>query len=310
MNIYIAYGLIVMGASFWGVTGLFVQYLYEFGLTPWDVVTIRMSVSSAILLLILSILGRDYLKVQIKHLPYFFGLGVFCIAFFNWCYFAVMERTSLSVAVIFVYTSPIFAAIIARFFYRETITFKKCVAMGLTIIGCGLVAGIISSGGTSLSGMTVLLGLLSGLFCSLYSVLGRYVSQIYHPVTITIYSMICGSVLMIPTSSIWTKSSIFMNGDVWIYIFGISIISTIFAYTLYTLGLTYIESSKATILSTVELVVSVMIGVLVFNDGLTGWQWIGFLLVFSSLFITVIPNKKRPKVHHSLNYKPQMKSYY
>src|SRR6056297_2059060 len=101
-NDSLAYLFILLGASFWGVTGLFVQNLYQFSFTPWQVVAIRLTISSLILIVILSLLGRRYLKIQLKHLPYFIGLGVISIALFNWCYFEVIERESLSVAVIFV----------------------------------------------------------------------------------------------------------------------------------------------------------------------------------------------------------------
>ena len=283
-----AYVFIIIGASFWGVTGLFVQNLYYFGFTPWQVVTVRLTIASLIMLFMLVAMGRKYLKIKMKDLPYFIGLGVISIALFNWCYFAVMERASLSVAVIFIYTSPAFTAIIARFLYKEKLTLQKSVAVFLTIIGCGLVIGFFPIGGISITGVTIILGLLSGLFCSSYSIIGKHMSGLYHPLTITVYSMICGSLFMIPTSSIWSQREVLMIGEVWIYILGISIISTIFAYILFTIGLSYVESSKASILSSVELVVSVLIGLLVFSEIVTGWQVTGFILVIVSVVLTVL----------------------
>lgn len=287
MNQFFAYGFVIFGASFWGVTGLFVQNLYGFGLTPWQVVTIRLAISSLILFVMLFILARKYLKIKLKHLPFFIGLGVMSIALFNWCYFEVMERSSLSVAVIFVYTSPVFAAIIAKVLYNEKLTRQKIMAICLTVLGCGLVIGLLPFGGVPLSIETIVFGLFAGLFCCSYSIIGKYVSRFYHPLTITMYSMICGSLFMVPTSSIWTQKEAFMNSDVWVNILGISIISTVIAYILYTMGLSYIESSKATILSSAEIVVATLVGVLIFNEGITSWQLVGFILVFSSLFLTV-----------------------
>ncbi|WP_226034798.1 DMT family transporter [Aquibacillus saliphilus] len=293
MNNLFAYGLIVLGASFWGLTGLFVQYLYSFGFSPMEVVTIRLTVSSIILLTVLYVFSPSYLKINLKHLPYFFGLGVISIAFFNWAYFAVIEKASLSIAVIMVYTSPVFASIIARLLFKELVTYQKAIAILLTIVGCSFVLELLPSGVPSVSITTILLGVLSGLFCSLYSIIGKHVSHIYHPITITIYSMICGSIFMVPTSKIWMKKELFLNWEVWGHILGISVISTIFAYILYTIGLTYVESSKASILSSVELIVSVMLGILLFNDPVNGWQLLGFVLVFLSLILTVLSVGKR-----------------
>lgn len=292
-NDLLAYLFIMLGASFWGVTGLFVQNLYEFGFTPWQVVAVRLTISSLILFVFLGAMGRRYLKIRIKDIPHFIGLGVVSIALFNWCYFEVMERESLSVAVIFVYLSPIFTATIASFLYKEKITFQKSAAIFFTVLGCGLVIEFFPIGGFSVNGFTMILGMLSGLFCSTFCIIGKYISGMYHPLTLTVYSLASGSAFMIPTSSIWEQGEAFMNQEVWVYILGISIISTIFAYILFTLGLSYIESSKASILSSFELVVSVSVGLLLLNEVLTRWQVTGFLFVFLSLFLTVFSFQKK-----------------
>lgn len=293
MNDVWAYAFIIAGASFWGMTGLFVQNLYPYGFSAWDVVAIRLTASTILIFTLLGLLSRSYLKIKLRHIPYFCGLGIVSIALFNWCYFAVMEQASLSIAVIFVYTSPVFAAVIARIFYRERITGRKTAAIIFTVFGCSLVIGFFPAGGMVLSGTTVLLGLFSGFFCSLYSIIGKHVSSLYHPVTITAYSMLCGCLFTLPTSSLGRKTESFQHPEVWGVILGLTTLSTIVAYTLYTIGLTYAESSKAVILSSFELLVSILIGIAVFHDNLTGWQAGGFLFVLLSLFLTVWPGRKK-----------------
>ncbi|SEQ81838.1 DMT family transporter [Piscibacillus halophilus] len=293
MNHIIAYGMVVLGATFWGLTGLFVQNLYVFGFSPWQVVTLRLTISSLILLLLLGTMAKSYLKIRLRDLPYFIGLGVFSISFFNWFYFQVMEQSSLSVAVVFVYTSPVFAAIIAKILFKEALTLPKIVAIILTIIGSAFAIEFLPLGEFSLTIKTVIYGLLAGFFCSTYSLLGKNVSQWYHPFTITFYAMLCGSIFLIPTSQIWEHQEALMNGEVWLNVLGIVIISTVLAYLIYTIGLAYIESSKATILSSVEILVAVLVGVIVFAEVLTGWQLLGFGLVFVALFLTVFSFKRK-----------------
>ncbi|WP_245570113.1 EamA family transporter [Halalkalibacillus halophilus] len=291
MNYLVAYSLVIVGAAFWGLTGLFVENLYAFGFTPWQVVTVRLTISSLILVTLITTFAKHYLKIKLKDLPFFIGIGVISIALFNWCYFEVMERSSVSVAVIFVYTSPIFAALIASVWFKEKLTLQKAIAIFITMIGCGLVIEFLPIGGLSLSVGTIILGFLAGLFCASYSIFGKFVSRRYHPLTITVYAMVCGTLFMFPTSSIWSQGEAFVHGEVWLNIFAISIISTIAAYILYTIGLTYIESSKATILASIELIVAVLVGVFVLNEILTGWQLVGIALVILSLCLTVFSFK-------------------
>ncbi|WP_411955280.1 DMT family transporter [Alkalibacillus sp. S2W] len=292
MNHVIAYSMVILGAAFWGLTGLFVQNLYATGFTPWQVVTLRLTFSSLILLVMLAILARSYLKIRLKDLPYFIALGVFSIAFFNWFYFQVMDLATLAVAVVFVYSSPVFAAIIAKVLFQEALTKQKLVAISLTILGSAFAIEFLPLGDFALTLQTILFGLLAGFFCSTYSLLGKNVSRWYHPFTITFYAMAGGTVFLIPTSGIWENASAFANGDVWLNILGIVVISTVVAYLLYTTGLAYIESSKATILSSVEIIVAISVSVIVFNEALTGYQLLGFGLLFISLFLTVFSLKK------------------
>ncbi|WP_223154907.1 DMT family transporter [Alkalibacillus aidingensis] len=296
MNHVIAYGMVILGAGFWGLTGLFVQNLYAYGFTPWQVVTLRLTFSSLILLIMLAIVARNHLKIRLKDLPYFIALGVLSIAFFNWFYFQVMDLASLSVAVIFVYTSPVFAAIIAKIFFNEALTLPKIIAIILTITGSAFAIEFLPIGEFSLTIQTIIYGLLAGFFCSTYSLVGKNVSRWYHPFTITFYALLCGAIFLIPTSGIWEHHQAFMNGEVWINILGIVIVSTVAAYLLYTIGLSYIESSKATILSSIEIVIAVLVGVSVFGEVLTGWQLLGFMFLFVSLFLTVFSFKSRRKV--------------
>jgi drug/metabolite transporter (DMT)-like permease len=55
---------IAIGASLWGVIGVFVTYLYELGFTPIQVVTIR-AVSAALFLLIY-VISKNKQLVKIK----------------------------------------------------------------------------------------------------------------------------------------------------------------------------------------------------------------------------------------------------
>ncbi|MBB6452331.1 drug/metabolite transporter (DMT)-like permease [Salirhabdus euzebyi] len=305
MKSYTAYFLTILGASFWGLTGLFVEALYRYGFTPWEVVTLRLTTATLLLFLFLIFFSPKHLKIKGKHIPHFFGLGVLSIVLFNWCYFKVMEQTSIPVAVVLLYTSPIFVTILSRITFQETITKKKVVALVLTIVGCSFVIGLIPFGGTNIPFVSIILGLLSAFFCAIYSIIGKFVTVYYHFLTITIYTLLAGTIFIFPTSQIWKKTDLIFTFDVLLNIGGVAVISTIFAYTLYTFGLAYIESSKASILASMEPIVAVLIGVFVFGDRLTSIQLLGIFLVIFSAFITVFHRKR--KIKRKLKWKKALK---
>lgn len=292
-----AYLFAVAGASFWGFTGLFVQNMYRYNIEPDQVVALRMAGSALILFLAVALIQPYLLKVRWYDLPHFIGLGVGSIALFNWCYFTVMNEASLSIAVVLLYTSPVFVALISRFVFKEKITMNKLAAILLTIAGCALVAGLLPGGAGGMSLSILMIGLLSGLCCGLYSILGKFVTPKYHSITITAYTMFAGGVVMVPFSGLLTNEEAIQEPMMWMYGLGGILLSTIAAYILFTIGLKYIESGKAAILSTVEPMVAIMIGVLAFGDRLSSWQGLGIVLIFSAVVLSIYskPGKFRQK---------------
>ncbi|WP_280770033.1 DMT family transporter [Salipaludibacillus daqingensis] len=287
----LAYFMVMLGAALWGITGLFVQNLYTYGFTPWEVVGIRLIFSTVLLFLFLFVLKRSLLKIQLKDIPFFIGTGVISIAFFNYFFFTVMEEATLSLSVVLLYTGPVFVTIISRFTFGEPFAKYKMIALFLMLIGCSLTVGFLPMGQLSVELKTVLFGIASGFFYALYSIFGKYVSSRYHTLTITAYSMFFGALFLFPTSQLWQKATLFSSSGVIINGLGLALFATVLAYACYTYGLTYVESSRAAILSTIEPVVAIIIGVAIFSDSLSIWQSFGIVFVLLSVLLTVKKKK-------------------
>ncbi|SDO11026.1 DMT family transporter [Alkalicoccus daliensis] len=292
MSNKMAYLIVMAGAALWGTIGIFVNQLNAAGFTPWEVVGIRLSFSAGLLLLFLLLFKRHLLYVKLRDLPFFIGTGIISIAFFNYFFFTVIETATLSLAIVLLYTGPVFVALISRFTFGEPFTGRKIAALVLMMLGCVFAVELLPAGSLSVSGTTILFGVLSGFFYALYSIFGKYVSGRYHAMTITTYSMVFGSLFLLPTSRLWEKSHLLTSTPVLLSSFGIAAVATVFAYIFYTAGLRYIESSRAAILSTVEPVVGIIIGLLVFQEVVTFWQGIGMALVLASVLLTVQKQKR------------------
>jgi len=289
-----AYLLIATGAALWGIIGIFVQALYAYGFTPIQVVAIRVITAGSILLLYVLITNHSILKIKPGDAKYFIGTGILSIVFFNWCYFTAIQEVSLSVAAVLLYTAPAFVTIISRFVFQESLTIKKVSALVMTIFGCALVVGFLPSMQVSVSWYGFITGLGSGLGYAFYSIFGKLASAKYSSLTITTYTFLFAGAFMIPTSGLWEAKELFLNSKVWIYGLGLGVIPTILAYVLYTLGLSRVESSRASITATIEPVVATFIGINVFADILTGWQVLGIVLILSAVLLVQETRKTNP----------------
>lgn len=288
-----AYIYVLLGAALWGFVGLFIDALSQAGFSSLQIVTLRVSSASVMLLSYLALFRPGLLKFELKDAMSFVGTGIFSISFFNWCYFTAIEEVSLSVAVILLYTGPAFVVILSRIFFGEPMTSRKIWALGLTMVGCALVIKLIPAGMGRISAYGIFVGLSSGFGYALYSIFGKHALKKYHSLTVITYTFTFASVLLLPLSGVTISAGQLDSWRVWAYILGLGFFPTALAYMLYTMGLNMIESGRASIAATLEPVVATLLGVIFFKEVLTGYQLTGILLVLIS--VVLIQLKKRSR---------------
>lgn len=287
-----AYVFIAISASLWGIISIFVQSLYAYGFTPLQVVAIRVITSACMLTLYVGLTNRSLFKINTCDGKYFVGTGICSIVFFNWCYFTAIQETTISIASILLYTGPAFVTILSRIIFKEWLTGKKMIALVVTFVGCSFVIGILPTMEDSISLYGLIVGLGSGFGYALYSIFGKFALQKYHALTVTTYTFIFASVGIIPISQLWNSWSLFLNLKVWGYSVGLGLFPTVLAFLLYTFGLSYVESSRASITATIEPIVATLVGTLLFSEVLTMWQLFGIFLVIIAVVIVQEPQKK------------------
>ncbi|WP_408009674.1 DMT family transporter [Pseudalkalibacillus sp. A8] len=290
-----AYVLIALGAALWGLIAIFVEGLYAYGFTAIQVVAIRVIVAALILIVFVLLKDPKLFKVHWRDSIYFIGTGIFSIVFFNWCLFTAIQETSIAVAAILLYTAPAIVTIISRFLFKEWFTKRKLIALFMTLFGCTFVIGLIPGGSSSVSIYGVIVGLGSGLGYALYSIFGKYALSKYSSLTVITYTFIFASVAMIPTTGLWRMTNELQEPGVMLNAVGIGFISTVLAFMLYTFGLQFVESSRASITATVEPVVATLVSVVLFQEQLTVWQLVGIFLVLSAVMIVRESKKTRLK---------------
>lgn len=279
------YILVMLGAAMWGSIGIFIHKLYQLGFSPMQVIAVRVITAGLILLIYMAFKERKLLRIRFADMYYFVGTGICSIVFFNWCYFTAMKETSLSIAVVLLYTAPAFVMLISCVLLIERLTVQKMLSLILALLGCTLVAGYLPGVQGVISFTGFIAGIGSGFGYALYSIFSKSALNKYHPLTVITYTFIFASLVMIPVILFGETKFMIWNGSTFMTIAGLGLIPTVLAYFLYTKGLTYIESSKASIIATFELLVATTIGVFLFNDVLTYWQLIGIVFIFISVII-------------------------
>lgn len=288
--------LSVVGAGvLWGVISLFIRPLSDGGLDPRQIATMRMFMATVLFLGVISVRAREKLRVRARDLWMFAGTGIVSVELFNFCYFYTIVHSEASVAVVLLYTSPVFILLFSALLFRERVTRRKLLALALTFAGCVCVAGL--TGGVRLSAVVFLTGIGSGLFYGMYTIFGRYALKKYDAVTVTAYSFLFGLAGTLPFSRpVSLVRTIAAQPRLLLLCVGIGLCCTVLPYFLYTWGLERMESGKAAILVAVEPLVGAVVGMLVFHESRNAVKLVGIALILTAIVLLNLPEKRPTEI--------------
>lgn len=280
-----AAGSVILAGILWGCIGIFIRQLSAGGLDALQISCIRSVLTAAILTAAVLLKSPGKLKVRLRDLWMFAGTGIVSVVFFNVCYFDTMIHSEASLAVVLLYTSPVFVMLLSALIYRERITKRRILALIFTVVGCAAAAGL-SFTGLRIPLRVLLTGLGSGLFYALYTIFGRAALRRYDTVTVTVYTFLFAAAGSLPAGKLpQTAAAISAKPSLLLWAAGISLCCTALPYFFYTWGLRRLDSGKAAILVAVEPLVGAVIGMTAFHETKSIGKLIGICLILSAIVL-------------------------
>lgn len=280
---------VLLASVLWGSMGIVTRYIADIGFHTRQITAVRICVSTIVLAIFLLLIDRKKLKIEKKDIKWFLGTGIGSLFVNNLAYAETVQRASLSVAVVLLYTAPFFVMILSLVFFKEKITFQKIVALLMSFVGCVLVVGLSDTGLGEHKMITLFIGLCSGLGYSLYTILGKAIMDKYDSLTLTFYTFLFASfatlIICEPVDTICLISD--HLSKMALVIVG-SVVTLAFPYIFYSIGLKYMESSKAPIIASFEVVAASLWGVLLYQETLNIYNIFGIILVVSALIFLQI----------------------
>ena len=273
---------VLAAASLWGFISIFIRGLTALGWASTQIVAARCLLSALLSLAFLAAKDRRLLRVKPKDLWVFAGTGLVSMVFFNWCYFTSINRCGAGLAVVLLYTSPIWVMLFSALFFKEKITPQKLAALVITVAGCVLVAG---GGGLALPAPSALVvGVLAGVGYALYSIFGQVaLGKGYHTLTVTTYTFVfaaLGCLFLVPLPGLAALCAV---PAAWVHILGNTVLCSLAPYLLYTWGLGRMEAGKAAILATSEPLVATLVGIFLWKEPFTPAKALGVAMIFAAV---------------------------
>ncbi len=284
------YFLALMAGVFWGTIGTFGRVLMDLGFQPIEVAFCRLFFGSAALIAYALWKRPKALRITVKGLGYTLVIGIFSQALFNLLYFSAIRKIGIAAAAVLLYTAPVFLAFLSRLLFQEQISKLKGISIGLCVLGSffAVTGGMLDL--KVLDGIGVLMGLGAAICYAFLSVVSKQAMKELDELTLSIYSFLIGWMMLIPLAQPWAIVGKLDGLAPVLAVVGQGIITSAVPYMLYMTAVrSGVELTRAGVICSVELILSVVLAAVLFKEPLTLVKAMGIGLIFISILLAGSP---------------------
>ena len=219
-------------------------------------------------------------------------LGILGVAISNYFYYVAIQRTSVAIAIIVQYTAPVWVLLYVVARGQQRLTLQRVAAVAVAITGIALTIGIV--GGRSVlrvDAYGLFAAVLASFSFAFYNVGGHRILLHHDRWRVLIWTLASASVFWLFLNPPWKLAGYSYTLSQWTFLLVFSLISVLGAFSLYFLGLQYLEPSRAIIASCLEPVFSIVLAAAVLGEGLRPIQILGIVFVLSAIVIVQLPTR-------------------
>ncbi len=280
MKSYKGHLLVLISTFGFGIVPLLAKFSLDQGMNAETVLTYRFLIAGSFFIFYcLSKQIKLYtdLKTSLKLLT----MGLL-YALESSIFFEAFNHISPSIGQLIFQVNPIMVAFGAYFVFKEKITKNIVYALLFTAVGCGLLFWEPSA---HVTGLGVFLVFLSALFYTFYVIVGKKMLKDIPPMVVTTYTTVGCGIFLFFYSLINGKMVLVTEPNIFGVIAILSIFSTIISILTFAMGLRILGATKASIISAVEPVITVVLAFILFGERLNWIQMMGASLIVLSILV-------------------------
>ncbi|MBI5838603.1 MAG: EamA family transporter [Chloroflexi bacterium] len=287
MNRIIGIIFIAISAASFGTLAIFGRYAYADGMDTFTILFLRFTTAALVMFALLAF-RRESLP-RGKNLLKLVGMGALGYVGQSFSYLTAIKYASAGLVALLLYLYPVFVAMLSAIFLREKFTPVKITALALATLGAALTAN--PEGGTWTG---ILFAIAAAMIYSVYIIVGTGVlEQVSALQSSAVIFASAGAVY--GTLTAVNSANLPQTNAGWLAIAGMIVIATIIPVVTFLAGLKRIGPTNASMLSTLEPVVTVLLSALLFGEilgasMLTG----GGLILISVIMIARSEAKEKP----------------
>lgn len=275
--------LVLLSALGFSLLPIFALFAYRGGINVTTLLLIRFSLA-AVVFFIYVFAKFKRIEMNKKDLFFLFILGSICYTLQAGCYFSSIKYIPASLAALFLYTYPIIVTVLSVIIDKEKITGKIMTSIAISFIGLIMILGTSLS---KINGFGILLAFGAAFIYAVYIVIGNRVVKktpsLVASASVTLFSAVGILIFSLFTGGI---NFCFETGT-WFPIIGLVLCSTVLAIFFFFRGMELLGPTKASIISMIEPVFTVVFSALLLADRPTILQLFGGTMVLTGALLVI-----------------------
>jgi len=269
--------LITISATSFGTLAIFGRYAYAEGMDIFTILFLRFTISAILMAALLVFCRESFPRGRL--LALLSGMGALGYVGQSFTYMTAIKYASAGLVALLLYLYPVFVAVLSAFFLHEKFNRTKLLALGLATVGAALTA---DPKGGQLPG--ILLALSAAAIYSVYIIVGSGVMK-------KVSAIQSSTIIFASAGLVYGALTVFngahppQSGRSWAVIGGMILIATIIPVVTFLAGLKRIGPTNASMLSTLEPIVTVFLAAMLFSEGLKPVILTGGVLIILSVIL-------------------------
>ena len=271
---------VVVSAVAFGAMAILARFAFASGVDTTTLLALRFGIASVVMLSLLR--ARNITLPHGSTLAVLIALGAVGYGGQAICYFTALRLAPAGLAALLLYLHPALVAVLASVFLHERLTAAKLAALVTALLGTTLTVVPAIGGDAIIGASQVLTGLAfavaSAVFYAIYIVVAASIGRRAEALPMSAVVITSAALLFLIVTLIrgpqWPQTA---GG--WLAVVGIALLSTVMAITLYFAGLERIGPVRASTLSTIEPLCTVILAAIVLNESVAPVQLAGGALI-------------------------------
>lgn len=197
-------------------------------------------------------------------------------------YFRALEQIPASVTALVLYTYPVLVAFLAALVGVERLRWRALLAALGAFAGCALTAGGAPEG-EPLPWSGIAWALLAALVYASYIVLSSRFGAGVPARVLALHLAQAAAVLCVAFALADGGLSLPLDPRALLAVAGMGVVSTVVAMTTFLAGMALIGPTRASVLSSLEVIVTLVLAFLFLGERLSPWQWAGAALILGAV---------------------------